>query len=298
MPSRRSYSCLPPLTTAVVCAWLLAAGATPAAAADREFPVRGMVLDVSPERKALVVSHDDIPGFMSSMTMPFDVRDAAELAGLAPGSLVSFTLVVGDAQAYATRFVSRGYEPASRDPRLRTPAAASAGRPGGVAVGAAVPGFTLTTHQGQPVSLASLAGKVVVLNFVYTSCTVAEFCPRIVQHLTGLQRRFEAELGRDLVLLTVTIDPVRDTPAALAAYAARVKATSPWWWFLTGTEADVRRVGRTFGVEVWPGPGQPVHTVRTVVVDRAGRLAARVDGNQFDAQQMGDLVLAVLNAPR
>jgi len=289
--------------TVSAAAWLVCAILVPGRvqAADREYPVRGMVLEVGPDRRSIVVSHDDIPGFMSSMTMPFDVRADERLEAIVPGSLVDFTLVVGDAGAYVSRVTVRGYEPADQDPRVRvTPrqagGASAAVLPEAVPVGARVPGVTLTSHARRPVSLADFAGKVVVLNFIDTHCSLAQFCPRMSSHFVALQRRFARELGPDLVLVSVTIDPARDTPDVLARYAASITATSPFWYFATGSEADVRRVGRLFGVDHLPNAASPTHSVRTAIINRQGMLAAQVEGNQFNAQQLGDLVLAVLNA--
>ena len=65
-------------------------------AADKEYTVKGMVLRADPANRSFVVSHEKIVGLMDSMIMPFDVRDAKDLAGVVPGAVVEFTLVVGD----------------------------------------------------------------------------------------------------------------------------------------------------------------------------------------------------------
>jgi Cu/Ag efflux protein CusF len=65
-------------------------------AADKEYVVKGMVVSVRPSAKSFVVSHEPIAGLMDAMTMPFEVRQAAELRDLVPGAIVEFTLVVGD----------------------------------------------------------------------------------------------------------------------------------------------------------------------------------------------------------
>ena len=73
-------------------------------------------------------------------------------------------------------------------------------------------------------TLAALSGKVVAVNFVYTRCALPQFCLRMSNNFAALQKRFARELGRDLVLLTITFDPERDTPEALASYASRWQA--------------------------------------------------------------------------
>ncbi len=276
---------------------LLAAGTT-LGAVDPEYPVTGLVVAVDATARQVTVSHDRIAGFMDAMTMPFEVRQPSDLAGVVPGAQVTFTLVVGRTAAYATRIVVRRYESVERDPRtarrlgvMKRLAGLSAPP---VSLGARVPGFTLTNQARQSVSLAALAGKVVVVTFVYTRCALPQFCVRMSDNFGALQRRFGAALGRDLVLLTVTFDPERDTPEVLAAYADRWHANPAGWHFLTGPATEIRRVCALFGQDAFPDEGLVNHSLHTAVIDRAGTLVANIEGNRFTHEQLGDLVQATL----
>jgi protein SCO1/2 len=113
-------------------------------------------------------------------------------------------------------------------------------------------------------------------------------------NLGRLQKRFADRMGRDLVLLSVTMDPVHDTPEVLAKYGTTWKADARSWHFLTGPEPEVRKVCRRFGVNFWPDEGSLTHSLHTIVIDRQGKLAANFEGNEFTAQQLGDFVEAVL----
>jgi protein SCO1/2 len=172
----------------------------------------------------------------------------------------------------------------------------SAARDEAIAIGDVVPDFRLTNQQGRPVALSDLRGKVVAINFIYTSCPLPNFCLRIANNFGVLQRRFKARLGRDLVLLTVTFDPVHDTPEVLARYASRWGADPATWHFLTGPVADVRRVCHAFGVDSFADDGLMNHTLHTALIDRQGTLVANLEGNQFTAGQLGDLTETVLHS--
>jgi protein SCO1/2 len=163
-----------------------------------------------------------------------------------------------------------------------------------LALGAAVPDFTLTDQAGRNVRLSQLAGKVLVSSFIYTSCPLPNYCFRLSNNLGRLQKRFADRMGRDLVLLSVSIDPVHDTPEVLAKYAATWKADAKSWHFLTGPEPEVRSVCRRFGVNFWPDEGALTHSLHTIVIDRQGKLVANFEGNEFTAEQLGDFVEAVL----
>lgn len=268
--------------------------------ARQQYAATGMVLKVDQSHKSFLVSCDVIPGFMEAMTMPFDVHDAKELAGLFPGMMVSFTLVVDGSNSYAEHLQARPYKTTEQDPftasrvkmlnRINNPDASSKM----LAIGQAVPDFTLIDQVHHRISLSQYAGKVVALNFIYTSCALPNFCYRISNNFGVLQRRFKEQLGRDLVLLTVTFDPQRDQPERLAHYAENWKADPNTWHFLTGSVPDVERVTSMFGMDYFPEEGLMDHSLHTAVIDRKGKLVANIEGNQFTAEQLADLVNSVI----
>jgi protein SCO1/2 len=263
------------------------------------YAVRGMVLTVDAGRKTIVVSHDSIPNVMPAMTMPFEVRSARDLEGLVPGAIVSFTLVISKASAHAESVRIVRYESVEQDPltarRLRLLQNITGRGVTPLRAGQTVPDFTLTDQAGAHVSLSQFRGKVVALNFIYTSCVLPQFCYRLANHFSVVQRRFASRNGRDLVLLTVTFDPARDTPDRLAEYAQQWNADRSVWRFLTGSVEEVGRVCRLFGLDAYPDEGLISHSTRTIVINRNGSLAASIEGTQHTAAQLGDLLDAVLS---
>lgn len=267
--------------------------------AAQHYAASGMVLTIDRPHKSLLVSCNTIPGFMEAMTMPFDVRDTKELEGLAPGMIVDFSLIVEADSSHAEHIRARPYQSVEQDPltarRLKVLSHLAAGaNPSMLPAGATVPDFTLTDQARHSVSLSQFAGKVVALNFIYTSCALPNFCYRISNNFGVLQRRFKEYLGRDLVLLTVTFDPQRDHPEQLAHYAENWKADPKTWHFLTGELSDVKHVTSMFGVDYFPEEGLMNHSLHTAIVNRKGKLVANIEGNQFTADQLADLVKTVL----
>jgi protein SCO1/2 len=260
--------------------------------------MRGMVLKVDVSRKSVVVSHDAVADLMPAMTMPFVVRESRELNGLVPGAIVAFTLVIEKDRSHIEQLRVVRYQSVEQDPltarrlRLLQEMARASAKP--LDVGREVPDFTLTDQRHMPVSLAQFKGKVVAINFIYTSCTLPQFCYRLANQFGVVHKRFAERMGRDLVLLTVTFDPARDTPERLAEYAAQWNADPASWRFLTGTVADVRRVCSLFGVDSFVDEGLINHSTRTAVIDRRGAIAASIEGNQYTAAQLGDLIETVL----
>ena len=164
-----------------------------------------------------------------------------------------------------------------------------------VAVGEAVPDFTLIDQQGRTLHFGQFAGKVVALNFVYTRCALPEYCFRSSNNFGVIQKQFQNRLGKDLVLLSVTFDPVHDQPEVLRDYAKTWKADPDHWRFLTGPADDVQHVCDLFGVNYVPDEGLFIHSLHSVIVGRDGKLVANLEGNEFTAQQFADLLKTVLD---
>jgi len=249
----------------------------------------------------MTVSCESIPGHMDAMVMSFAVRNPKALDGLHPGARVAFTLVEEKDSFYADDVHARPFDSLELDPtaarRLKLlenlmASPSPAARP--LAVGQRVPEFSLTDQKRKRVTLSDLAGKVVAVTFVYTRCPFPNYCFRMSNNFGQLQARFKKRMGGDLVLLTVVIDPTHDQPDALADYARIWKADPSAWHFLTGPLPDIQQLARNFDMSFYPDEALFVHSFHTVIIDRHGKLAANLEGNDFTAEQLGDLVESVL----
>ncbi|MBI2959016.1 MAG: SCO family protein [Betaproteobacteria bacterium] len=85
-----------------------------------------------------------------------------------------------------------------------------------------------------------LKDRVVLISFIYTNCTDA--CPLIVHRLSEVKDRLGEAFGKQVFFVSMSVDPARDTPQALAKYARQHKAEHPGWVFLTGDKANVDRI--------------------------------------------------------
>jgi protein SCO1/2 len=263
--------------------------------AATRYPVTGIVLKVDRPHRSFDASCAAIPGYMEAMAMPYSVLDNRELADLKPGAYVDFTLVVEKERSYAEGIRIHRYEGSEREPLLARRLQLLEAPHATVQPGDAVPDFTLTDQTGRLVALSQWAGKVVAVTFVYTSCPLPDYCFRLSNNFSQLNQRFASRMGRDLVLLSISFDPVHDQPTVLAKYASTWKADPESWHFLTGPLDEVKVVSRQFGLNFWPDEGYFTHSLHTLVIDRRGRLAADFEGNQFTARQLGDYVEALIS---
>ncbi|MDP7348085.1 MAG: SCO family protein [Phycisphaeraceae bacterium] len=144
----------------------------------------------------------------------------------------------------------------------------------------ALPAFTLTDQHGQPFGTDDLRGSVWVANFVFSHCP--GMCPRMTSRLSTLQVELEQHPAwRDIRLVSITVDPDRDTPARLTKYAEMAQADARHWRFLTGSRATLWSLikdGFKLPVVETDDPAQPIiHSQKFVLVDRQGRVRGYYD---------------------
>jgi protein SCO1/2 len=140
-----------------------------------------------------------------------------------------------------------------------------------------VPQFSLTDQNGRTITKNDLAGKVWIADFIFTNC--AGTCPMI----TASMSRLQSDFPREVHLVSFSVDPLRDTPEALAEYAAKVKADNDRWHFLTGekqTLHDLSIKGFKLALEETGGSDtEPItHSTRLVLIDKEGNIRGYYGG--------------------
>lgn len=268
------------LTVAAICA------AACARDDSRTYQLTGQILVVKPETKEVLVKHDDIPGFMPAMTMPYIVSDAAVLKDRAAGDLITATLKVAPDGAYLTAITRTGAAPLPEDARTTIPAAANVHL---LAAGDMVPATTLVDQDGRAISLADFKGSAAAITFIYTRCPLPQYCPLMDRRFAEVQKLASADpaLAGKIRLLSVSFDPKFDRAETLKAHAKQLGADAKVWHFATADEAVVDRLAAEFGVNVIrEKDGTISHNLRTAVIDPTGRVRSIVDNNAWTAEEL------------
>ena len=256
---------------------------------ERRFTLNGQIETLDPPVKNLVVKHDEIKGFMPAMTMPYEVRDAKVLDGLAAGDLITATLVVETNGAYLTNIKKTGSAPLEKKPPEPPNPSASSGfellKPG-----EPVPDNVFVDQDGKKRPFASFKGTPVVLTFIYTTCPLPTFCPLMDRHFAALQKPLKADPALASVhLVTVSFDPATDTPPVLKAHAKKLEADLSRWTFLTGDRDEVDHFAARFGVSVGRAMNDArdiTHNLRTAIIDSEGKLVKVYTGNEWTPDQI------------
>ena len=264
--------------------------------ASEKHAATGLLISVDRTHKQAEISCREIPGYMDAMEMTFSVRDMKQLEAHPPGTTLDFDMVEEDGRPFIENIRVHDFQSMELDPtaarRLKGVERAMAAKntQAAIKVGEVVPNFELVDEANQPLELSQFDGKVVAITFMYTRCPFPNYCVRLSNNFARLQKRFREQIGRDLVLLNVVVDTGHDQPEILANYAAQWKADPKGWHFATGNLEQVQKVCGYFDMNYYPDEGLYIHSFHTAVLDRDHRLVANLEGNEFTAKELGDLV--------
>jgi protein SCO1/2 len=161
-----------------------------------------------------------------------------------------------------------------------------------------LPAFALTDQDGRAFGTGELRGKVWVADFIFTACQGS--CPLLSQKMAEVAQRTR-QLGPEFHLVSLTVDPQRDTPARLAEYAARYGASARKWSFLTGSMDDIQSavtdgfkigMGREKNGDFW----EIFHGEHLVLVDRQLRIRGYFPATPEGLDRLMDAIASVINS--
>ncbi len=267
---------------------LLSAACGGGASGDRkEYKLQGQVLSMQADHKQAVIRHEEIPGFMPAMTMPYSALDPTDYEGVVAGDLINATLVVEPTRAYLVSVKKVGSAPLAVADGGTPPASSGFEL---IKVGSPVPDAAFIDQDGNHVNLSSFRGEAVVVTFIYTSCPMPEFCPLMDRNFQKMQATLK-ENGNILRtrLLSVSFDPAVDTPAVMKTHAASLSADSRLWSFVTGDRDEIDKWASGFGVSISRATNDPrdiTHNLRTAIIDRQGNLVQVYNGNEWTPEQV------------
>ena len=266
---------------------LAAAACGPGDGATR-YPLKGKIDSLDILDREVTIAHEEIPGFMPAMTMPFKMPEATgvlarfrgmRIERLRRGDVITATLAVTAKDSWIESVDVLRYEP---PPDLPIPA------PKEARLGETVLDVLLEDQDAKPFHLSDYRGHPLALTFIYTRCPLPEFCPRIMKNFQQLEGAIEADLDlrASARLLSVSFDFEFDRPEVLNAFGSafvKDRGQGPFarWKLATGTKDAIDRLGRYFGLVFFKEDGQFSHTMVTVIIGPDGRLAKELSGNDW-----------------
>jgi len=253
----------------VVCLGILLSGCQ---SKTKHFDLKGQVLDKKPATNEITVNHEDIPGFMSAMTMSYSVKDKTGFQQVEPGDVIAADVMT----------TKNGNEYWLENIRITDASGRKKIKPGTVHrldIGERVPDLSLVNQDGKSFRLDDFKGKAVLITFIYTRCPMPTFCPR----LSGQFAKIQDDLAKTPVdfakthLVTISFDPKYDTPPVLRKYGLAYLDNDPagfsHWDFASAKEGDLRKIADAFGLEYFEEDNQIAHSMVIVLMSPEGTVA-------------------------
>jgi len=241
------------------------------------------VIAVEPEKRLVTVSHEDVKGYMPAMTMPFAVKNEADLQILAPDDEITATLVIDGKHSWLEDLIiSRQSATAPAMPGVQM-----------AKEGDEVPNFTLRNQDDREIHIKDYRGKTLLLTFIYTRCPVPDYCTLMSDNFAQIDRALgqNPEVYGKTHLLSISIDPEYDTPKVLRSYGAAhteryQNETFAHWEFAGGTKEQVKAIAQFFGLTYFPEKDQIIHALRTVIIDPHGKVVKIYGGNDWKPEEI------------
>jgi len=253
---------------------------------QRAFALQGQVQSITPDRQEAMVKHGEIKGLMPAMTMPYRFKTKAELDALKPGDLIDGKLVILSNDAFLSDVKKTGEAPLEKTPAETLVTGSTLDKAKQLLQpGQTIPDGDFVSQSGRKETMQSFRGSTVVLTFIYTRCPLPTFCPMMDRHFVTLQEHMKTDPAlKKVQLVTVSFDPVRDTPAVLRAHAKELMADLSRWTFLTGKPTAIDDFASKFGVFVVRNPNDErdiTHNLRTAVIGPDGVIKKIYTGNEW-----------------
>jgi protein SCO1/2 len=227
-----------------------------------------------------MLAHEEVVGYMKAMTMGFKVKEQWALEAMGPGDRVNAVLVVDPQGAYLEQPVitkATGTEPEPSTSAMHEPQ-----------IGDKIPDFELVNQAGKRIKLSEFGGSPVMLTFIYSRCPLPDYCIRMSNNFAEVAKELKAsdpKLYASMKMVSVSIDPTYDRPEVLRkyakTYAGEVDPKLEHWTFATGTPEQVRKIADYFGLAYEQQSGQIIHSLRTAVIGRDGKIAFLYQGNDW-----------------
>lgn len=261
---------------------------------SKQFSLHGKVMAKDEAAGELTVKHDDIPGFMPAMTMPYKVQDRDALRDVQPGDTIDAELIS----------VNGGKEFWLQSFRITGQAGRQNAKPAvkhALKVGDPVPDIPMINQDGKQIHFGDFQGKSVLITFIYTRCPMPAFCPRLSSQFARIHEDL-AKTPNDFDkthLLTISFDPKYDTAPVLRryglAYLDNHAEGFSHWDFASADPADMRKIADAFGLEYFEEDNQISHSMDIVLLTPRGTVA-KYWSTQWTAPELEDALRRQANS--
>ena len=258
---------------------------------DRKiYSVTGTLLEIKYDHNEFIIHHDEIPGFMMAMTMPFKLQDSTFLNEFEIGDSLKFNLIIDNQNTFANNFKLLGKGTINNQDTWSdeyTP----------IEIGQILSDITLLDTDSNKVALSDSDGKFRFISFIFSRCPVPNMCPAVIVKNQYLSSAFINNNNIEFIL--VSFDYIHDTPSILKKkysnlYESRQNLKI---YSSIGYKNDIFTLAGQSHVSFWGVDENDIgHTLRSVLIDPERRLTSYFEGMDWDPKVIEGKLKNILKA--
>ncbi len=246
-----------------------------------QWHTKARIIKINSKKQKLLLAHQDIPGLMPAMTMPFSVTnitpDSTKMSDLRENDAIAidFSKVKGDFSIHRITILNRSKKiKTNMTPEILWQ-------------------HPLIDQHNNTVKLSDFRGKVLLVNFIYSHCPTV--CPVQTANIAKFNNKLMEKELEGIHIISISLDPKRDTPARLLEFANKFSVFKSQekinWSFLTGEYTTVKQVTNSFNaIALKQSNNELEHWVGLHLVDQSGNVSATYHGQNFNPLLvMGDI---------
>lgn len=251
----------------------------------KRYALKGKVISVDKNAGTANIGNEPIAGFMDAMIMPYTFKPPSQIDQLQPGDSITADVVVDSDKYWLENVkVTEHSKPSADKPAARAHIPAP---------GDEVPDFKLVNQSGKHISLRQFRGQTLLLTLIYTRCPFPDFCPRVSHEFSTIDHQLRSDPARygKTHLLSVSFDPVHDTPKVLRAYGfscagSKDPALFARWEFTVIPQAELPEFADYFALTYKEEGGLITHSLSTAVISPNGKIFRWYHGADWQASDL------------
>ena len=240
------------------------------------YPVRGTILEIRHKSNEFLIHHDEIPGFMMAMTMPFKLADSLDINRFVVGDSLKFRLEMKKEKAFAASFQLLGKGTLPESDNIWDDEYSP------LEIGEIFANATFLDLDSHNVSLSDSDGKYRFISYIFTRCPMPNMCPAVMVKNRYLAETF-AETG-EIEFVLISFDYIYDTPSVMKSiYSSHTKSYPNMKFYSSvGHLNDIFMLAGQSFVSFWGVDKNDIgHSLRSVIIDPERRLMKAYDGTEW-----------------
>ena len=264
---------------------------SPNCSEKKTYSVTGTLIEINNDTNEFIIHHDEIPGFMMAMTMPFKLNDSKYLNKFKIGDSLKFNLIIDGPNAFSDNFELLGKGTMNADQGVWDDEYAP------IEIGKILTDITLLNVDSNEVSLSNSDGKFRLISFIFTRCPMPNMCPAVIIKNQYLAKEFENEPNIEFIL--ISFDYAYDTPSVLKQTYQTLLQSTPNLKVLSSTNHinDIFILGGQSNVSFWGMEENDIgHTLRSILIDPERRLMQVFEGLNWKPEKAERDIKNILKA--